>query len=255
MRRVQSFALVHGFLGNARNWGAAVSRLRAARPGVPLVTPDLLGHGEQIQFEGTLTLDRIAENLLRQLEAHGPVLALGHSFGFFPLLMIAEKNPDLVPVLICADSGPFLSLPARQEVRGIFEKIRVPFASRQAAKVEIENHFGVGSALSRFLFSHIRETAPSQHGWRFNEPELVRVLDETHHRDFVSLWQNYRGQLIHLKGAQSHYVDPDSYSRIQSLGTQQPVRYREIHNAGHWIHADNPSGFVECVSLVLDNYF
>lgn len=100
---------LHCSLAHGRVW-AGLSR---ALPGLTLHAPDLPGHGESPDWDGTddyhdhCTAQSLT--LLQGLATQGPVDLLGHSFGATLALRLALERPDLVrsltlfePVLFCA---------------------------------------------------------------------------------------------------------------------------------------------------------
>ena len=59
----------------------------------------------------------------------------------------------------------------------------------------------------------------------------------------------YTGPTLFIAGAASDYIRPEHRPMIRSLFPS--ARFVTLKNAGHWLHADNPSGFVGVVEAFL----
>lgn len=94
--------------------GGAFRALAAQMPGWRLVAPDLPGHGESADWDGTRDLHDVAtEAAAAVLDGIGPCCVIGHSFGATVALRLALEQPARVrrlvlaePVLFAAVAGP-----------------------------------------------------------------------------------------------------------------------------------------------------
>ena len=59
----------------------------------------------------------------------------------------------------------------------------------------------------------------------------------------------YAGPTLFIAGATSNYIKPEHRPVIRSLFPR--ARFVTLKNAGHWLHADNPAGFVAVVEAFL----
>ena len=85
--------MVHGLAEDRRSWALAQARLADYRT----LAYDLRGHGETGVGEGDGTLDQLAGDLARFLEAlTGPAACMGYSLGGTVVLALAAERPDLV---------------------------------------------------------------------------------------------------------------------------------------------------------------
>ena len=53
---------------------------------------------------------------------------------------------------------------------------------------------------------------------------------------------HYDGPALFLSGARSHYVLPEHRPAVRALFPA--ARFVTLKEAGHWLHADDPDGFV-----------
>jgi pimeloyl-ACP methyl ester carboxylesterase len=57
---------------------------------------------------------------------------------------------------------------------------------------------------------------------------------------------------VFVTGAESNYVLPEHRPAIRA---QFPnARFVAVKNAGHWVHADNPAGFLSVVEVFLTTW-
>ncbi len=59
----------------------------------------------------------------------------------------------------------------------------------------------------------------------------------------------YPGPTLFIAGARSDYIRPQDRAEIRDLFPN--ARFVTLKNAGHWVHADNPSGFVGVLEAFL----
>jgi pimeloyl-ACP methyl ester carboxylesterase len=100
---------IHGAADSGAIW-----ELQTERFGVEhrVLAIDLPGHGPRLDEPAIDTLDGIADEVIRQLQARGfvrPVL-VGHSMGGAAALSIAIRYPDLPSALVLAGSGARLRM-------------------------------------------------------------------------------------------------------------------------------------------------
>ena len=97
-----------------------------------------------------------------------------------------------------------------------------------------------------FLLQNLQTGAPP--AWRIGLHEIIAALPE------IESWEmrpgaNYRGPTLFIAGAASDYIKPAHRPAIRALFPN--ARFVTLQNAGHWLHADNPSGFVAVVEAFL----
>ena len=94
--------MVHGLAEDRRSWAVLRERLADYRT----LAYDLRGHGETEIGDGDGTLDQLAGDLARFLEAlTGPAACVGYSLGGTVVLALAAARPDLVTrAVVCGTS-------------------------------------------------------------------------------------------------------------------------------------------------------
>ena len=90
---------VHGLTGHGKRWQTLATK---HLPDVAIAAPDLLGHGRS-SWAAPWTIDANVAALGSLIQADGPMLVVGHSFGGAVALNLASARPDLVSGLVLLD--------------------------------------------------------------------------------------------------------------------------------------------------------
>lgn len=244
--------LLHGFMGSSLNWGPLSARLKK-RPeleGWQIKAGDMLGHGgrrgEDALAYSELTHEILVEDLKRQLP-DGPYVAMGHSFGIRPLLSIAgeEQGRGKMKALFVEDASPEITGEARGRLRGIVEKVPVPFEDRQSAKASIDSLFPDDPVLANFLFSNIRKQEDGLQSWRFDKDGLLKLLDESFNQPLWEEWSNWSGPTWIFRGELSDHLTEERLQRALERGPGGTCEVVKVANSGHWIHSEQPESFCD----------
>ena len=75
--------------------------------------------------------------------------------------------------------------------------------------------------------------------WRIGLGEIVAAFGEIEGWD-APVDARYGGPTLFVAGATSRYIQPEHRPIIRSWFPS--ARFVTLKNAGHWLHADNPSG-------------
>jgi pimeloyl-ACP methyl ester carboxylesterase len=102
------------------------------------------------------------------------------------------------------------------------------------------------SGMRAFLLQNLQLGASP--AWRIGLREIVAALPDIETWDASSDAQ-YSGPTLFIAGAASDYIQPAHRPVIRALFPH--ARFVTLKNAGHWLHADNPSGFVAVVEAFL----
>ena len=84
--------------------------------------------------------------------------------------------------------------------------------------------------------------------WRIGLAEIIAAFAD------IEAWDapadaRYAGPTLFIAGATSNYIKPEHRPVIRALFPR--ARFVTLKNAGHWLHADNPAGFVAVVEAFL----
>lgn len=237
--------LLHGLFGAGQNWGGI---RRVLAPRYRVLTPDLRNHGAS-PHAAAMDYPTMAADLAETMDAAGVARAavLGHSMGGKVAMAFALAHPERVERLVVADIAPVRYRPA---LRGYVDAMQtLPLRSGMTRK-EADAHLAATipePGIRAFLLQSLRfETDPP--AWRLGLAELAGAMPVI--EDFASPpGARFDGPVLVMAGEHSGYVRPEHHAAFRALFPQ--VAFTTIQNAGHWVHAENPQGFLAALEPFL----
>jgi len=235
--------LLHGLFGAARNFGAVQRRLAQGRR---VIAVDLRNHGAS-PHAADMVYRTMAEDVLETL-AHRdalPATLLGHSMGGKVAMLAALVHPDAVTRLIVCDIAPVLYRHANATIAAAMQAMALPPGlTRTAAGAALADAVPDASVRG-FLLQNLNTGV--QPAWRIGLDEIAAAMPGIEGWDDVAA--TYSGPVLFIAGARSDYIREQHRPAIRALFPR--ARFVTLKNAGHWLHADNPDGFVAVVEAFL----
>jgi len=233
----EPIVLLHGLFGAARNLGAVQ---RALAPRFRVIALDLRNHGSS-PHAPEMDYSIMAEDVLQTLATLDalPAALVGHSMGGKTAMVVALARPDAVSRLVVADIAP---VPYRHGNERIAEALLAlplsPGLTRPAADAALAGAVP-DTSMRGFLLQNL--VVGERPHWRIGLAGIAGAIPA------LEGWEtpagvSYDGATLFVAGALSDYVRPDYRSAIRALFPR--ARFVTLKNAGHWVHVDNPSGFV-----------
>ncbi|MEN0073724.1 MAG: alpha/beta fold hydrolase [Paracraurococcus sp.] len=237
-------ALLHGLFGAAGNWGTIQKRLTAAHRVIAL---DLRNHGASGR-DAAMDYPAMAADVAATLEALGaaPAAVLGHSMGGKAAMALALARPDLVRRLIVADIAPVAYPPGLRAYVAAMQAVPLhPGLTRREADAALAPAVPE-AGIRAFLLQNLRLGGEGPH-WRLGLAEIAGAMPVI--EGFPDLAGHYEGPVLVLRGERSGYVRPEHEARFRALFPA--VEFATVPAAGHWVHAENPAGFLALVEPFL----
>jgi esterase len=236
--------LLHGLFGSARNFGLVQREFARGRRTSAL---DLRNHGAS-PHDATMRYGDMATDVMQTLDRLSalPAILLGHSMGGKVAMQAALTHAESVAGLIVADIAPVTYPPHYRDIAdAMLAMPLVPGLTRAEADATLTQSVP-DAAIRSFLLQNLQlGAAPA---WRIGLGEIVAAFAEIEGWD-APADARYNGPTLFVAGATSNYIQPDHRPIIRS---QFPsARFVTLKNAGHWLHADNPSGFIAVVEAFL----
>lgn len=240
-------AVLHGLFGNAQNWSAVQKRL--ATGGRRVMALDLRNHGSSAH-DPAMDYPSMAEDVAETLAALGvrQAAVIGHSMGGKVAMALALTRPDRVARLVAVDIAPVAHAPA---LRGYIDAMQAvplrPGLTRREADAMLATAISE-PATRGFLLQNLRidGAAPA---WRLNLVAIAAAMPAI--EGFPDSDRRYAGPTLFVTGERSTYVRPEHHARIRALFPA--ARLATVAGAGHWLHAENPEGFLAAVTGFLDS--
>ncbi len=238
--------LLHGLFGSATNWGMVAGRLKSD---YRAIVPDLRNHG-QSPHDIDCSYPAMVDDLLGLMDAQGIAKAIlvGHSMGGKVAMHCALTRPDRVLGLVVVDMSPVRYTHDFESVLNGFRAVELAaIRSRADADRQMAAHVP-GSGVRAFLLQNLVKTPAGWH-WRLNLDALSDAQAEITGFPGHSPGVHFDGPTSFIYGTLSDYVTPEYEPVIRRLfptATLCPVA-----DAGHWVYADKPHGFMACLDAFL----
>lgn len=230
--------LLHGLFGAGQNWGAI---RKALSPQFRVLTPDLRNHGTS-PHAADMSYAAMAADVIETMDAAGldQAAILGHSMGGKVAMTLALTHPGRVSRLVIADIAPVRYPPG---LRGYIAAMQALPLTSGLTRKEADAALAATipeAGIRAFLLQSLRlELDPP--AWRLGLAELAASMPGV--EDFTAPpGARYDGPTLVMRGEASRYIRPEHEPLFRALFPQ--ARFVTIAKAGHWLHAENPTGFL-----------
>ena len=230
--------ILHGFLGMSDNWKTLGNKY--AENGYQVHLIDQRNHGRSFHSDhfdyGFLSQDIQTYLQKYQLEH---VNIIGHSMGGKTAMQLAVDCPEYVSKLLIADIAPKFYPPHHQDIiEGLKTLDFNDLKSRSEADKKLAEsipNFGI----RQFLLKNLYWVDKGQLGFRCNLNVLQHRMEEI--GENISGTATFTGPTLFLSGSHSEYIHENDGVAIKKHFPKAVIT--TISNAGHWLHAENPSDF------------
>lgn len=234
------FLILHGFMGMSDNWKSLAAHYVAN--GFQVHALDLRNHGKSFHSDdwgyAFMVQDVVAYCEAHQLE---DIVLLGHSMGGKVAMLLATLYKDLVSRLIVADISPKYYAPHHETILNALNA--VSFAS-QPTRAEVEATLATyipDFGTRQFLLKNLYWVTPGQLAFRFNLEVFTQNKQVI--GDALPFENQFAKKTLFLRGDKSDYILDSDFETIYHHFPNAEIK--TIANAGHWLHADNPTDFLQ----------
>ena len=236
------FVILHGFLGMGDNWKTLGSQFSEQGFQVHLV--DQRNHGRSFH-DDEFNYEVLVEDLKHYCDVYklSEIVLLGHSMGGKTAMLFATLYPKIVSKLLVADISPrFYPIHHDAILNGLNELDFDTIKTRGEADKILSNYvsdFGT----RQFLLKNLYWVVKGQLGLRINLEVLKNEVGEI--GESLPSFAMFDKETLFLRGDRSEYIGVDDERIISNHFPKAEIA--TISNAGHWLHAENPKGFLEAV--------
>ena len=244
--------ILHGVFGMGDNWTTLSKEFASNNFSVYL--PDARNHGRSPhddEFNYEVMADDISE--LMDDEKIASASFIGHSMGGKTAMLFAIKHPERVEKLVVADIAPRSYPDSNQNVIAALRSVDLnKISSRKEAEEKLRtalNDEGTVQFLLKSLKPHPPTPSPKGEGerreqrfsWRFNIDAIAKNINTT--TDALKDDAVFTGPVLFIRGEKSNYLTDADEPVIKKHFPNAIIK--TVPNAGHWVHAENPKGFME----------
>ncbi len=238
-----ALVILHGLFGMSDNFTSISSELGR---NFHVFMVDQRNHGRSGHSQ-VFNYEAMSDDLLGFLELHGIERAslLGHSMGGKTAMQFAFDHPEKVDRLIVADISP-AARNNRDQHQGLIDIMLGLDLSKFKSRIDVAYYLEdkvQSFRLRQFLLKNLYWKDKTTLGWKMNLEVINKNLDEIFRE--IRTAAAFNRPTLFLKGAVSDYIRESDLELIKKMFSH--VAFQTIAGASHWLHADNPAGFIEAV--------
>lgn len=230
--------IIHGFLGMSDNWKTL--GLQFAQLGFQIHLLDMRNHGKSFHSD-EFNYEIMVEDVKSYIDFHQlqHVTLLGHSMGGKIAMLFATLYPEYVEKLIIADIGPKYYAPHHHSILAALNAVDFSKKPSRSEVDEIISKYISDFGTKQFLLKNLYWETPDQLGFRFNLPVFNEKISEI--GTALPFENHFDKPVLFLRGDKSDYILDSDFETI--LHHFPSTVIKTIQNAGHWLHAENPTAF------------
>ncbi len=246
---LKTIYILHGIFGMLDNWHLAAQQLSAQ---YRVVTFDARNHGKSFHDADSSFRAMATDlyNLIHHLgDGNNTSIIMGHSMGGKTAMFFAEHHSELVEKLIVVDIAPKQYVPGHLSYFKAFREVDL---SQMNSRREVEEAFAPYApemGVRQFLLKNIEPQPDGGYKTKSNleaiEHWYPTIIDRL---DFMYVFNK---PTYFIAGSKSGYIKEEDKPYI--LQHFPHSKFYVVENAGHWVHAENPQGFLEAVQNALQN--
>ncbi len=242
----KNIIILHGFLGMGDNWRGFSKRFDGTKFRFNLV--DQRNHGKSFWHESMSYVDMAKDLLLfcNSKKIHNSIL-IGHSMGGKTAMKFSLLFPEMVEKLIVVDIAPKIYFPDFKDILDGYNHLNLDSFKSRTEIDNIYKSFVEDNFMRSFLMKNIYRDKHGKFRLRINLKVLEKKITEIGHFDHKNLVFNKPAAFI--KGSKSNYILESDQNLIKKNFPKYTLH--EVHNAGHWVHYDNPEIFENIVKSII----
>lgn len=237
--------ILHGYFGMSDNWKSLGNKF-AEHYEVHLI--DQRNHGRSFhtdEFDYELLVEDLHQYILqKKLKS---VELLGHSMGGKVVMQFAVTYPELVNKLIVADISPKYYKPHHEYILAALNSVNFTLHNTRKKVEEVLRIYIKEAGIIQFLLKNVYWKSKGELAFRINLQSLTENNGEV--GEALPSFTHFEGQTLFLSGENSDYISEEDIPLIAAHFSNYQIV--TVKNAGHWLHAENPTQFYnEVVSFL-----
>ena len=240
----EPLVILHGLFGSLDNWMTLAKKLGEH---FEVFIVDARNHGQSPHSE-EFNYDVMADDLYGFLREHNIVdpIILGHSMGGKTAMQFAMNYPNQLEKLIVADIAP-KSYPVHHTaiLDGMLSIELDIINTRKSADEQLSKYIEDFST-RQFLLKNLYWVEKEKLAWRFNLSiinDTIEIIGEG-----LDNVEPFEKPTLFIRGEKSNYISKNDFESINNIFPNSEITSM---NTGHWVHAENPTEFLNILSSFL----
>lgn len=237
--------ILHGLFGSLDNW-MSLAKILAENFEVFIV--DARNHGNSPhsdEFDYEVMADDLYEFII-QNQIIDPII-LGHSMGGKTAMQFAMNYPTKLTKLIVADIAP-KAYPIHHTtiLEGMFSLDFNLIKTRKEADDKLSESISDLST-RQFLLKNLYWADKETLAWKFNLPVInnnIEIIGKE-----LNNVEVFNKPTLFIRGEKSNYILESDYNAIKNIFPNAEIISID---SGHWVHAENPTAFLQILNSFLD---
>lgn len=238
--------ILHGLFGMSDNWMALTKQF--AEAGFAVYAADARNHGRS-PHDDEFNYEVMSQDVVDLMEGEKitSAIVMGHSLGAKTAMWIACQHPHLVERLIAVDMATRDYPPHHESVIAAIHAVDIGSnTSRKEAESRLRETLHDEGTV-QFLLKNLYWDEHEKLAWRFNLDAIEKNINRT--GEALPEEFRYEGKTLFLRGERSGYIRKEDEGEIIKHFPSAVIE--TVPAAGHWVHAENPSGFMTAVMRFL----
>ncbi|MBP8793887.1 MAG: alpha/beta fold hydrolase [Lutibacter sp.] len=238
----QAFLFLHGYFGMSDNWKTLGNKF-SKNYEVHLL--DQRNHGRSFhsdEFDYELLVEDLHAYIIHHKLTN--IVLLGHSMGGKVAMLFAVTYPEFIHKLIIADISPRQYPPHHQSILAALNSVNFSLYTSRSEVEEVLRIYMKDEGVLQFMLKNVFRKTKTQLAFRFNLHSLTENNEEV--GAAIPSFTHFDGETLFLKGENSDYITAEDEPLISAHFSNYKIV--PIKNAGHWLHAENPTQFFNEVS-------
>lgn len=238
----QPLIILHGLFGQSDNWNSLAKKF--AENNLEVYIVDQRNHGLSPQSK-EWDYKVMSEDLHELIEDNNlqNVILLGHSMGGKTVMQYTLDHPEMVDKLIVVDIAPKYYSPQHPSVMKGLGAVDFNIVKSRKEAEEILTKYIDDSGTKQFLLKNLYWKEDGILDWRFNLKVIAEEIESVGKP--ISANNSVDVPTLFIRGELADYILDEDLTIIHDIFSRSMLE--TIAGAGHWVHAEKPKEFFECV--------
>lgn len=236
------FIFLHGFLGSGDNWKTLGTKFSELGYEVHLI--DQRNHGRSFH-SNDFSYEAMVKDLKSYIDEHQlkDIILLGHSMGGKTAMLFAVEFPEFIHKLIVADISPRYYPTHHDAILKGLSSLNFDIIKGRSEADEALKGYVADVGIRQFLLKNLYWETKGKLALRLNLEALMENVNEV--GEALPMHTKFEKDTLFLRGDRSEYIALADEDIIKTHFPKATIE--TIANAGHWLHAENPSDFFDKV--------